>query len=81
MDKEVDDMPQGWPTQPRLLGRPTLFTIISNAVVDILSIAASITFLAFASVVLHYDSTETSTVPHICRALTRASIYVGIPST
>jgi hypothetical protein len=57
MDKEVDDMPHGWPTQPRLLGQPTLFAIISNAVVDILSIAASLTFLAFVSVVLHCDST------------------------
>jgi hypothetical protein len=75
--KEVNDVPHQWPTQPTHLPIPTLFIIISNAVVDVLSTATSISFFVFALVVLRYDSSETHLNPGISKALIRASVYVS----
>jgi hypothetical protein len=75
--KEVYDVPHQWPTRPTHPPIPTLFTIISNAVVDVLSTAASISLLVFPSAVLRYHSSETHLNPSISEGLIRAIVYVG----
>jgi hypothetical protein len=76
---EIGDVPQGWPSSPRPVEAPHLFNIITNAVVDLSSIALSVIFLAFALLVVQYDHTETALRPGLTKALLNASIYVREP--
>lgn len=75
---EMEHLPHGWPTSPKPLEGPSLFTIITNIIVDVSSIVLSALFLTFALLVVHYNHSETGLHPGISKALLNASIYVRI---
>jgi hypothetical protein len=75
---EVEHLPRGWPTTPQPLEGDSVFTIVTNTIVDICSVVLSALFLTFAVLVHYYNHTETGLNPGISKALLNASIYVCI---
>ena len=69
------EMSQGWPTSPQPVKGSFLMTI-RNILVDILLLALSLAFLAFALFVVWYNDKPTSHHPQAAERIQQASIWV-----
>lgn len=72
--------PPGWPTTPRRVELSWL-AILSNGLLDVMLLACSMAFLAFALVVNTYDQEATGDCPKTKSMLEDATKYVSVRRT
>ena len=76
LPKPTNDAPRGWPMLPRRV-KTSLHTRLTEFVVDMVLLACSVAFLAFAMTVIKYDQAPVHSHSTLAQTLESAAKYVG----